>query len=261
MQHCRGSARRSLATNSLLHESTPLSKLPSIITLALATVLLAGCSLAEEPEAGPAPASETSAPSAEASVEEATPEAQESASDEAVEASPEPSPEPTVEPTPAATEEPAPDLEPLPTGPNDPFVPPPHGEPNPMAPVTPGVPGVPHVNPDYFDWVKVAPVLGSAETAPTESVQQGRTLAVIGEGYAPGQRVHVMLGWPNTDYNYILEPATAVADQNGYFIYPVNIGSNVPPRDYVVMTVPLDVDADARETLKRYYNIVVTAAQ
>ena len=186
-----------------------------------------------------------------------TPEPAESPSEEPVEPSSEPSPEP-VEPIVETPSEPAPELEPLPAGPNDPFVPPPHGEPNPLAPQGPGTP---HVNPDYFDWVKVTPVQGDLASAPTATVQQGQTLAVIGDGYAPGQRVYVMLGWPQSDYNYILEPATAVADQNGYFIYPVAIGSNVPPRDYVVMTVPLDVDAEVRETLKRYHNVIITAAQ
>lgn len=242
----------------LLHESTPLSKLSSIVSLAVAAALLAGCSTAtEEPDVRSA-ATESASPSATPTEEETvTPEPAESPSEEPVEPSSEPSPEP-VEPIVETPSEPAPELEPLPAGPNDPFVPPPHGEPNPLAPQGPGTP---HVNPDYFDWVKVTPVQGDLASAPTATVQQGQTLAVIGDGYAPGQRVYVMLGWPQSDYNYILEPATAVADQNGYFIYPVAIGSNVPPRDYVVMTVPLDVDAEVRETLKRYHNVIITAAQ
>jgi hypothetical protein len=236
-----------------------LSKLPSIITLTVIAGLLTGCSGASELDAQSA-ATETSSPSASPTAEE-TPEPEETQPEETAEPTPEASPEPSAEPAQEPSEEPAPTPEPLPAGPNDPFVPPPHGEPNPLAPVTPGIPGVPHVDPDYFDWVKVTPVQGDVQTAPTATVQQGQTLAVIGEGYAPGQRVYVMLGWPHTDYNYILEPATAVADQNGYFIYPVVIGANVPPRDYVVMTAPQDVDAEVRETLKRFHNVIITAAQ
>ena len=68
-----------------------------------------------------------------------------------------------------------------------------------------------------------------------------------------------MLGRSNTDYNYIVQPSTAVADQNGYDIYPIHIGTNVPPRDYVVMTVPLDADGRSIEELKRYHNVTITA--
>ncbi|GAB3555005.1 hypothetical protein GCM10027404_30560 [Arthrobacter tumbae] len=246
-----------------------MSKLPSIITLAVAAALLAGCSTtAEEPDARPAATSESASPSTSPTEEETeTPPAEETASEEPVEPSPEPTPEPSPEEPPAepvveVPEETAPNLEPLPTGPNDPFVPPPHGEPNPMTPPIVIADGTtPHVDPAYFDWVKVTPVPGGAATAPTATIQQGQTLAVIGDGYAPGQRIYVGLGWPNTDSNYIVEPATAVADQNGYFIYPVLIGTNVPPRDYVVMTVPLDVGFEAREAGKRYHNLIITAAQ
>lgn len=266
MQHCRVLAGRfSARFHPLPHESTPLSKLPSIVTLAVIAGLLAGCSnAANEPAAESAsasaaasePASESASPSAEPTAEDTS-----SAEPESAEPTVEPSPEPASEPAVEAPAGPAPTLEPLPAGPNDPFVPPPHGEPNPLAPVTPGIPGVPHSSKEYFEWVKVTPVQGEVETAPTATIRQGETLAVMGDGYAPGQRVYVMLGWPNTDYNYIVEPATAVADQNGYFIYPVAIGTNVPPRDYVVMTVPLDVDADTRETLKRYHNLIITPAE
>lgn len=263
MQHCRVLAGRfSARFHPLPHESTPLSKLPSIVTLAVIAGLLAGCSnAANEPAAESASASaatsEPASPSAEPTAEDTSSAEPEESAEPTVEPSPEPASEPAVE----APSGPAPTLEPLPAGPNDPFVPPPHGEPNPLAPVTPGVPGVPHSSKEYFEWVKVTPVQGEVETAPTATIRQGETLAVMGDGYAPGQRVYVMLGWPNTDYNYIVEPATAVADQNGYFIYPVAIGTNVPPRDYVVMTVPLDVDADTRETLKRYHNLIITPAE
>lgn len=263
MQHCRVLAGRfSARFHPLPHESTPLSKLPSIVTLAVIAGLLAGCSnAANEPAAESASASaatsEPASPSAEPTAEDTSSAEPEESAEPTVEPSPEPASEPAVE----APAGPAPTLEPLPAGPNDPFVPPPHGEPNPLAPVTPGIPGVPHSSKEYFEWVKVTPVQGEVETAPTATIRQGETLAVMGDGYAPGQRVYVMLGWPNTDYNYIVEPATAVADQNGYFIYPVAIGTNVPPRDYVVMTVPLDVDADTRETLKRYHNLIITPAE
>lgn len=263
MQHCRVLAGRfSARFHPLPHESTPLSKLPSIVTLAVIAGLLAGCSnAANEPAAESASASaatsEPASPSAEPTAEDTSSAEPEESAEPTVEPSPEPASEPAVE----APSGPAPTLEPLPAGPNDPFVPPPHGEPNPLAPVTPGIPGVPHSSKEYFEWVKVTPVQGEVETAPTATIRQGETLAVMGDGYAPGQRVYVMLGWPNTDYNYIVEPATAVADQNGYFIYPVAIGTNVPPRDYVVMTVPLDVDADTRETLKRYHNLIITPAE
>lgn len=118
---------------------------------------------------------------------------------------------------------------------------------------------MPHVNPDYFDWVKVTPAPGDPSAGPTATVQQGQTLAVVGDGYAPGQRVYVMLAWPHTDTNYIVEPSTAVADQNGYFIYPIHIGTNVPPRDYGVMTVPLDANGRFIEELKRFHNVIISA--
>ncbi len=239
-----------------------MSKLTSIIIFAAAAALLAGCTNAsDEPAARPAATSESASPSATPTEEEsATPEPEETTPEEPAEPSLEPTPEPApaapADPAVEAPEEPAPNLEPLPVGPNDPFVPPPHGEPNPLEP------GTPHVDSGYFDWVKVSPVQrNSTVAAPTATVQQGQTLAVIGEGYAPGQRVYVMLAWPHTDTNYIPEPATAVADQNGYFIYPVTIGTNVPPRDYGVMTMPLDVDAPVRETLKRFHNVIITGAQ
>lgn len=255
MQHCRVvlPGDSSPLIYSLRLESTPLSKLASIITLAVSAALLAGCAnTSDEPDAQPAANSESASPSAIPTAEETstpTPDPSE-----------EPSEEPTPEPIVETPEQPIPDPEPLPTGPNDPFVPPPHGEPNPLIPVTPGVPGVPHSDPAYFDWVKVTPVpVSGAEAAPTATIQQGQTLAVIGEGYVPGQHVYVMLGWPNTDTNYILEPATAVADQNGYFIYQVVIGTNVPPRNYVVVLSPRNVESDVRETSRRYHNLVITA--
>ncbi|WP_090585707.1 hypothetical protein [Arthrobacter subterraneus] len=243
-----------------------MSKLPSIITLATIAALLAGCSnAASEPSAesaSPSAAeSESATPSAEPTAEATAEETSPAEPEESAEPSAEPSPEPASEPAAEAPAEPAPTLEPLPAGPNDPFVPPPHGEPNPLAPVTPGIPGVPHSSREYFDWVKVTPVQGDVETAPTATIRQGETLAVMGDGYAPGQSVYVMLGWPYTDYNYIEEPATAVADQNGYFIYPIVIGTNVPPRDYVVMTKPRGADGRFDESQKRYHNLIITAAE
>lgn len=170
------------------------------------------------------------------------------------EEAPERSPEPTTEPE--QPEEHVPTIDPLPAGPNDPFVPPPHGEPNPLTPATP------HVDLDYFQKVTVEPVSPEhpAYGQHTAVVQQGATLTVLGSGYAAGQEIHVVLGWPNSDYNYITQP-TGFADQNGAFSFPIVIGTNVPPRDYVVMTVPLVADPDVRETLKRYTNVtIITAA-
>jgi hypothetical protein len=242
-----------------------LSKLPSIVTLAVIAALISGCSnAANEPAAeSSSPSAAASEPASPSALPSAEPTAEETSAAEPESAEPtvEPSPVPASEPAVEAPAEPAPTLEPLPAGPNDPFVPPPHGEPNPLAPVTPGIPGVPHSSKEYFEWVKVTPVQGEVEAAPTATIRQGETLAVMGGGYAPGQSVRVMLGWPYTDYNYIVEPATAVADQNGYFIYPVAIGTNVPPRDYVVMTVPQSADGRFIESQKRYHNLIITPAE
>lgn len=166
-------------------------------------------------------------------------------------------PDPTAEAPPESPETPAPTLEPLPAGANDPFVPPPHGEPNPLAPVIPEVPVVQPSQPSHFEDVTVEPV-SPGTSAPTSIVQQHATLVVVGSGYAPGQEIYVMLGWPNTDYNYVTQP-TAFTGPDGSFTFPINIGTDVPPRDYVVMTVPMVSDPEAREALKRYSEVTVTS--
>jgi hypothetical protein len=240
-----------------------LSKLPPAITLAVIATLLAGCTStpADEPETratSSSAASKSASPSAEPTVEETEEAEPEETVEPAVEPSTEPAPEPPAEPVVEASEEPAPNLEPLPAGPNDPFVPPPHGEPNPLAPVTPGIPGVPHSDPAYFQNVTVEPQHPSTQR-PTTIVQQGATLTVIGSGYSAGQEIYVMLGWPNTDYNYILQPLVR-ADHNGAFSFPISIGTNVPRGDYVVVTTPTDAEPERREMLKRYANVLITAA-
>lgn len=166
-------------------------------------------------------------------------------------------PDPTDEAPPGSPETPAPTLEPLPAGVNDPFVPPPHGEPNPLAPVIPEVSDVSPSQPSHFESVTVEPV-SPGTSAPAATVQQHATLVVVGSGYAPGQEIYVMLGWPNTDYNYVSQP-TVFAGPDGSFTFPITIGSDVPPRDYVVMTVPMVSDPEAREALKRYIDVTVTS--
>ncbi len=230
-----------------------MPKLTPIVIFTAAAILLAGCDATAQND-GQA----KSSPSATA---EETPSPEASETPESTE---EPTPEATSEPT-EVSEEPVPTIEPLPAGPNDPFVPPPHGEPNPMLPPpgqTPPVtvgPHVPHSDPAYFLNQTIAPVSISSTEVPNLVMPLGGTLTVVGSDYAPGERVYVMLGWPNTDYNYIQEPAIAVADKDGYISFPISISTAMPARDYVVVTTSLDADVTVREASKRLYNATFTA--
>jgi outer membrane biosynthesis protein TonB len=238
-----------------LHESTPLSKLTSVFTLALAATLLAGCGAAsDEPDTRPA-SSESATPSASPTAEE-TPEPIETPSEEA----PEPRPEPTEEPAPAPEqpEEPLPTIDPLPAGPNDPFVPPPHGEPNPtMPPIVIADGTTPHSDPNYFKFVgPIYPQPAGIATG-SQIVSQGATLTIAGSGYAPGAVIHVLLAEPQTDYNYLTQ-TTVTAGPDGSYTFPISIGSTMPLGYFAIMTwTPGQADSEAT---KRFHNLHIIGA-
>lgn len=256
MQRRNVRARQFLATSCpSFHESTPLLKLPSLITVAVTAALLAACSgsPAAEPDARatttPAATSKPASPPVappEVEAEEAEPE-------KVVEPDNESSAEPPAVPAAEASEEPVPNLEPLPAGPEDPFVPLPHGEPNPLAPAAPGAP---EGATSHFENPTVYPVPAGTYT-PAVVVRQGATLTVAGDGYAPGEEINVALAWPATDYSYIDQPAV-YAGPDGSYRFPISIGASMPPRDYVVMTwTPRVGDHVAREGSKRYHNVQI----
>jgi hypothetical protein len=215
-----------------------LSKLPSIVTLSVIAAILAGCSgAANEPAAQPA-ATETASPSARPTAEETT-QPEEAQPEETVEPSPEPSAVPVVE----EPEEPAPDLEPLPAVPNDPFVPPPHGEPNPMpGNPYPDVPqGSPHQgDPDDEGARSVAyPQPGSP--GPHIVVTRG-VLRIGGSGYAPGEEIHILFAEPNTDHNLLSpgtgwpqDPVVAYPGPDGSYTFDIHT-HQLAPGEYGVMT-------------------------
>lgn len=228
MQHCRVFAGRFPATfGPPLLESTPLSKLSSVLALAVATTLLVGCSntSVDEPAARTATPSETPSPSA-------TP-TQEKTETEGPEETVEPSAEPSAKPT---TEAPVPTIEPLPAGPNDPFVPPPHGEPAPGPFVPP-----PHGEPNPFagdqmnNTVTPGPVWGSVEIV----AQAGTAFTVTGSGYQPGQRIVVFFGPSQSDYSLIGEQS-AYADASGNYSFPITLSPDITPGTYGVMTATPD---------------------
>lgn len=238
-------------SHSPFSRKNAMPKLTPIVIFTAAAIMLAGCDATAQND-GQA----ESSPSATAE-ETPSPEASET-------------PEPTEEPTPEATseptevpEEPVPTIEPLPAGPNDPFVPPPHGEPNPMLPPnqTPVVADDtrPHSDPAYFLNQTIAPVSISSTEVPNLVMPLGGTLTVVGSDYAPGERIYVLLAWPQTGTNYIHEPAIAVADKDGHISFPISISTAIPARDYVVMTMSLDADMTVREAGKRFHNVTFTA--
>ncbi|WP_323959365.1 hypothetical protein GC088_12635 [Arthrobacter sp. JZ12] len=240
-----------------------MSKLTSVTSLALAVALLAGCGSApaEEPNTRAA-SSESASPSTTPS-----PEPTEKTNTPEPESAPEPAPEPTPEQEPTETaetpEEPVPTIEPLPVGPHDPFVPPPHGEPNPelppvnqTPPQTVG-PNLPHSDPAYFLNQTIEPLPNSVPT-PSLSMQRGGTLTVVGGEYEPAEQVYVMLGKPQTDYNYIQGSPIAVADQNGLISFPISVSTELPVGDYVVMIVPVNTHETVEDANKKWYNITLT---
>lgn len=246
MQHLRGSLPGDSPPSiyPLLHESTPLSKLPSIVSLAVAAVLLAGCSTAtEEPDVRSAATESASSSATPTEEETATPEPEDTQSEEPAEPSPQPSPEPSAEPIVETPVEPAPDLEPLPAGPNDPFVPPPHGEPNPMTgnPYPDVPPGSPHQgDPNDEDARSVAhPQPGYP--GPGIVVTRG-VLRIGGSGYAPGEEIHILFAEPNTDYNLLSPgggwpqtPVVAYPGPDGSYTFDIHT-DQLAPGEYGVMT-------------------------
>lgn len=238
----------------------PLSKLPSIVTLTAIAALLAGCSAADEPNARPAEAESASqSPAPSPSVEPSeTPSPAETASEGPVEPSPKPSSAPPAEPVVEAPEEPAPNLEPLPAGPDDPFVPPPHGEPNPTTPpIVVADDTTPHSDPAYFE--NVGPIYPQPDGIATgaQIVSQGATLTIAGTGYAPGAEIHVLLAKPQSGYNYLTDNVV-YAGPDGSYSFPITIGVTMPVDYYAIMTwTPKQAD---REASKRFHNLHITSA-
>ena len=180
-------------------------------------------------------------------------------------------PAPTAAPEPAAEaseipEEPVEPIEPLPAGPNDPFVPPPHGEPNPLAgnpypDVPPGPPTGPgpvtdenisiaHPDPGYpGPFIAISPGL----------------LRIGGSGYAAGEMISVIFSVPHSDHNFLNygpdarpEPVVVHADHNGSYSFDIQIGPELAPGDYVVMTWAPNRGGDAAEASKRFLGVFVS---
>jgi hypothetical protein len=211
-----------------------LPKLPSVLAFAaVSSMLLVGCTTtpAGEPADPTTTAAESASPSA-----TATPKETEMAEPEES-VTPEPTPEtpaPTSEPAPAASDEPfvpPPHGEPAPV---DPFVPPPHGEP---APGTPFVPP-PHGEPNPFAGLNPVipdPVAGTVQIV----AQAGTSFTVMGSGYQPGQRIVVFFGPSNTDFS-IIGDQSAYADASGNYSFPITLSPAIAPGSYGVMTATPD---------------------
>ncbi len=237
-----------------------MSKLPGILAFTLTTsLLLAGCSLGSPDE----PAADTATPSDSPSPSEApTQEATETDEAEATEPSTQPSAVPTAEPTTAA---PVPTDEPS-TDPEDPFVPPPHGEPNPLEPA-PGDPFVPppHGEPNPFpNSPQQGPGTGGGSVAhpqpgwpgPAINIVPG-TLTISGSGYAPGERIEVILGAPHTDQQ-LLDQSTVYAGPDGSYTFDIYIGPELAGAEYGLMTVAPDRGQWAAEQSKRFLSLRVS---
>lgn len=244
-----------------------MSKLPSVITLALIATLLAGCTStpAEEPDARAASSASASPSAAPADEETETPAPEETTPPAPVAPSPEPSPEPPLEPVVVAPEEPVTYVEPSPELPAaEPFVPPPHGEPDPTAPVVADG-TTPHSDPAYFE--NVGPIYPQpAGTATgTQIVSQGATLTIAGAGYAPGEEIWVLLAKPQSGDNYLRTGNVVHAGPDGSYSLPISIGATMPVGDYGVMTwTPAQADSEAAraasEASKRYHDIMIVGA-
>lgn len=158
-------------------------------------------------------------------------------------------------------------IEPLPVGPNDPFVPPPHGEPNPLAgnPDTEMPPGQPRTGPGLVtdENISVAhPQPGSP--GPSIALQPG-LLRIGGSGYSPGELIRVLFSVPNSDDDLLNygrgaepEPVVVYADHNGSYTFDIQIASGLAPGEYVVMTWAPNRGADAAEASKRFLGVFVS---
>ncbi|WP_299167728.1 hypothetical protein [uncultured Arthrobacter sp.] len=240
-----------------------MSKLPSVLALAVATTLLVGCSggSVDEPAAQTPTASETPAPSE-------TPEETETLEpEETAEATPEPSPEPSDEATTEAPEPPAPTLEPLPTESGDPFVPPPHGEPNTGGPFVPPPhgepnpypnvpPGSPHhgtPGPNGENGTVAYPQAGYP--GPAIGIPSG-TLTIGGTGYAPGERIEVVFGAPQSDQQ-LLDQSTVYAGPDGSYTFNIQISPALAGDEYGLMTWAPERGQQAAEESKRFLLVYV----
>lgn len=257
---CQAISRHLLFLRS---ESTPLSKLPSVLALAVATTLLVGCSggSVDEPAAQTPTASETPAQSE-------TPEETEPAEpEETVETTPEQSPEPSDQATTEAPESPAPTLEPLPTESGDPFVPPPHGEPNPGGPFVPpphgepnpGGPFVPppHGEPNPYPNGENGSVAypQAGYPGPAIGIPSG-TLTIGGTGYTPGERIEVVFGAPQSDQQ-LLDQSTVYAGPDGSYTFNIQISPALAGAEYGLMTWAPERGQQAAEESKRFLSVYV----
>lgn len=176
-------------------------------------------------------------------------------------AAPEPSAQPAPEPAVEIPETPVAPVEPLPVGPNDPFVPPPHGEPNPHANPYPDVPpGSPHTGPVTEENRSVAHPQPGAP-GPTIGILPG-VLRIGGHGYAPGERIDILLAVPNSDYNllnpqagYRSEPVFVFADPNGSYTFDIDIDPSLAPGNYSIMTWAPLRGGEAAEASKRFLGV------
>lgn len=218
----------------------------------MSSLLLAGCVGAppEENAESTTAASEPASPSPSPTPEETTPE--ETATKEPEETEePVETPEPSVEPT----ETPAPTLEPLPAGPDDPFVPPPHGEPAP-GPFVPPPHGEPNPGAPSSNVVTPSPEWGAVGI----TVRAGTSFTITGGGYQPGQRIQVFFGPANTDYS-IIGDQSAYASLSGDYSLTITLSPGIAPGSYGVMTATPDGLATGPEidATRRWASVEVVA--
>lgn len=232
-----------------------MPKLPSVLALTVTTsLLLVGCSFGSPDE----PAAETPTASDSPSPSETPTEEETDVAEETAEPTTEPSAVPTAEPTTAA---PVPSEEPS-TEPEDPFVPPPHGEPNPGAPGGPFVPP-PHGEPNPYAGTPHQGSGGSVAhpqagwPGPSLGIAPG-TFTIGGSGYTPGERIEVVLGAPHTDQQ-LLTQSTVYAGPDGSFTFDIQISPELAGAEYGLMTWAPERGQQAAEDSKRFLSVYVAS--
>lgn len=250
-----------------LDESSPVPKLSSVLVLAVTAVILSACTAADPDGSRPATDSESVSPPASETAGEPTPVPTRTASQEGPSTTPDPDPTGSSADR-EQPEEVSPTVDPLPAEPNDPFVPPPHGEPNPMAgnhyPNVP--PESPHQGSPTDDAARSVAHPQPGYPGPS-IVIASPVLRIGGHGYAPGEEIQILFAKPSTDYNLLSPntgwpqaPVIAHAGPDGSYTFDIHISEELEPGQYGVMTWVPERNQDspgAGEDSKRFLDVLL----
>ncbi len=229
-----------------------MPKLISVPALALAALLLSGCTSSTNAgggrPTGPVPSMSATASAESTSSREPVPDDSDAAAG-------------TAEPTPSTpTSKPAVSVEPaIQTGP--PPAEPVASEVTQAAPEASGIPPIGEHQSAAYPQPADAP-------RPTITMPPG-LLRIGGSGYAPGERIDVVFGPMNSDYNLLSpgggarpEPVSVRAGGDGSYTFDIYVSADLAPGEYGILTMAPDRGREtpgASEESKRFLTVIITS--